>query len=387
MGDFDNGATGDVETVMEPEGYFADLPADETEEVTQDPAAQGAEEQTAEAEGAKKETYQLPDEKVRIFPDAELLKFAQARFPKLVPLFNDANSQEGIREILNSKLHTELYVAQLKREREEAAEKEETEEQPTETVQAKTPTQEELTKEITSFVDRITDPDVAKTFWSQINEASAKALGPKGDGVGGDGGVAFVKTVSSGMVNLMRDAVPALLAGGFLDNYLQGYMAANYEGLGEAHVTNMQQRTWNELKTSDPAYANLPEYGTPEWIAAHEKAAEMVPGIENAIFPGKDGKPLSPVAQFRAKAMIAAKLIAGTATKTDVARAEMAVETGKREQAQSAQRKQNANLGAGASRGKITQGARPQGIDAARSAAIQRMKRDENPFDGLRPQQ
>jgi len=62
-----------------------------------------------------------------------------------------------------------------------------------------------------------------------------------------------------------------------------------------------------------------------------------------------------------------------------VEKATKAVETGRRLQKESQQRKSVANLGAGQTKGQIA----PQvqsGLDAERKASIARLREDENPF-------
>lgn len=363
---------------------FANLQpdSDETQDVTPETSP------TTE-ESPAGETYQLPDEQLKVFPDTEIQKYAEKRYPNLAPLLANPELKAHVTQILHDKLNGDIYIENIRRASEQELEEQTEEEPETLPVAGPTPTQEQLTQEINTFVDRVTDPAVAQNYFKALNEATLKAIGPNGDGKGGDGGVQFMKVLSQGAVNLMRDAIPALLGGqnGLLENFIGDYLKTNYEGLDVSHQQQVQQNEWDNVRASDPKYANLPAYGTPEWTAAHVKAEQMVPGIKNAVFTDGRGNILPPRQQFAAKAQLAAKLIAGTATAQNVQVAAEAVETGKRIATEAAQRKQNGNLGAGQTRGKITQGTQPQGIDGARKAAIARLRNDEDPFATLRAKQ
>lgn len=378
MFDEDNAAVLDqpgTETVEAPAGEpFSSL----TPETDFEDANQPAQGQTQE-ETVTEETYQLPDEQSKVFPDDIIQEYAQKRYPNLVPLLADPKMRDHVQQILHDKLNTDIYVEQLRKDGEQETEEEE-EQEPVQAQTLPTPTQEQLTKEIGTFVDRVTDPAIAQNYFKSLNEAVELASGPKGDG-----GVAFMKVLSAGAVNLMRDAIPALLLGqnGPLATFIGDYMSTNYEGLDVSHVENSRVSAWENIRASDPKYANLPAYGTPEWTAAHVNAAKMVPGIENAVFTDGRGNILPASQQFAAKAQLAAKLIAGTATAQNVQAATAAVETGKQLARESQQRKANGNLGAGQTRGKITQTTQPQGIDGARKEAIARLRNDENPFAAL----
>lgn len=377
MFDEDNAAVLDqpgTETVEAAAGEpFSSLtPETDFEDASQPAQGQVQEENTAE-------TYQLPDEQSKVFPDDIIQEYAQKRYPNLVPLLADPKMRDHVQQILHDKLNTDIYVEQLRKDGEQKTEEEETEQEPVQAQTLPTPTQEQLTKEIGTFVDRVTDPAIAQTYFKSLNEAVELASGPKGDG-----GVAFMKVLSAGAVNLMRDAIPALLPASAIEAIIGDYMSKNYEGLDVSHVENSRVSAWESIRASDPKYANLPAYGTPEWTAAHVNAAKMVPGIENAVFTDGRGNILPASQQFTAKAQLAAKLIAGTATAQNVQAATAAVETGKQLARESQQRKANGNLGAGQTRGKITQTVQPQGIDAARKQAIARLRNDEDPFASLR---
>jgi len=355
---------------------FADLAPESSDETAEQPVQQPETDATEPPTTEEETTYTMPDEQAKVFPDEVLVEFAQNRYPELAKALADQSlpepTRQQIKQIVHDKLNGDIYIEKLRQaeEQQDEAEEEEQEETAEPTQQANP---EAWQKAVQSFVDNVTDEKAAQTFFDELNAAAA-LKDPK------ERAVKFTKTLSGAAVNLMRDAIPALLFGkdgqpGMIDQYIE----SRYEGLGESHTSALRSGDWESVKQSDPAYANLPAFGTPEFVAMAQKAAATVPGIENAVFTGPNGQALSPRQQFIEKSKLLAKLAAGTATQGTVEKATKAVETGRRLQKESQQRKSVANLGAGQTKGQIA----PQvqsGLDAERKASIARLREDENPF-------
>jgi hypothetical protein len=336
----------------------------------------------AGAEAEAESTYTLPDEQAKVFPDDVLQEFAENRYPELAKLLADENlpeqSRKQVRQILHDKLNGDIYIQKLKESGEEGDEEEveETPEKPPEVDPAKT--QQEAELRLSAFVDQITDPQVAIKFTEdftkafEIKDPQQRAL-------------AVTKTLTKGMLNVLREAIPAFIGGqnGYLERQVKAFMDTNYEGFGDTYKSNAYQSTWEGIRASNPKFAQLPAYNSPEWIAAAQEAAAIVPGFENAVYTDPaTGKPLSPIKNFQKKAEAMANILTRTRG-TAVKEAVEAVETGKRLAQESAQRKNLSKLGAGQSKGQI---AASRGTDPLK-AAIAAHRADSDPFAALKQKQ
>lgn len=313
-------------------------------------------EQTAGAqpESTEESAYQLPSSQSKVFSEEAIQDFAQNRYPELAKLLNDQTlpeqSRKHIRQVIHDKLNGDIYIQELQSaEPGEEEEAEETEE-PTQQVD---PAQlkEHWNQAVTQFVDRVTDPQVAQTFTDNfvkafdIKDPQQRAL-------------AVTKTLSGAAVNLMRDAVPELLFSPGPDGktLIDRYMESKYEGLPGMVKTTSYGQAWDNLRQSDPRFANVPAYNTPQWHEAIAQVAQMVPGFENAVFTDRNGRVLSPYQNFVEKSKVAISLMSnrpGVAAQA-VVDAKKAVETGKKVERESTRLKNNAQLGAGQSRGQIS---------------------------------
>ncbi len=353
------------------EAAVADQPTTESadqsviESAAQDSSAEatGAEQTTgAQPEGEQESTYQLPDEQSKVWSDDALMGFAQARYSKLADALNDPNTpapiREQVKQILHDKLNGDIYIQKLRAQEEGDGSEEELEEGEDAPIVEADPVklQEHWNQAVTQFVDRVTDAKVAQTFTDNfiaafdIKDPQEKAL-------------AVTKTLSGAAVNLMRDAVPELLFTPGPDGrtLLDRYLESKYEGLSGMVKTNSYGQAWEDLRVSDPKFASTPKYNTPEWQTAIREVAAMVPGFENAVFTGKDGRILSPYQNFVEKSKVAIKLMSrrqGTPTQDKaIAIASKAVETGKKVEREATRSRNNANLGAGQSRGQLSSAA------------------------------
>lgn len=371
----------DETTVLEPtQGVET---ADQTgfESVVQDSSAEapGTEQPTgAQPEGQEESTYQLPSTQSKVFPEEAILEFAQNRYPELAKLLNDQTlpeqSRKHIRQVIHDKLNGDIYIEELKAAG-ETDEVEEADDVPEPTQADPAQLQEHWNQAVNQFVDRVTDPKVAQDFTDNFTKAF-DIKDPQ------QRSLAVTKTLSGAAVNLMRHAVPELLftPGPDGKTLIDRYMETKYEGLPGMVKTNSYGAAWDSLRQSDPKFANVPAYNTPQWNEAIAQVAEMVPGFENAVFTDKNGRVLSPYQNFVEKSKVAIKLMSGrTANPAQVvADAKKAVETGKKVERESTRLKNNATLGAGQSRGQLSSA---PGTDAL-SQAIAKHRAD-NGFAGI----
>lgn len=372
------------------ESAVADQPITETadqtgfESVAQESSAEatGADQPTgAQPEGQEETTYQLPSTQSKVFPEEAILEFAQNRYPELAKLLNDPNlpeqSRKHIRQVIHDKLNGDIYIEELKAAGQTEELEEETDEAEGEPVQAADPAQlqEHWNQAVNQFVDRVTDPKVAQAFTENFT-AAFDIKDPQ------QRSLAVTKTLSGAAVNLMRHAVPELLftPGPDGKTLIDRYLDSKYEGLPGMVKTSSYGAAWDNLRQSDPKFANVPAYNTPQWNEAIAQVAEMVPGFENAVFTDKNGRVLSPYQNFVEKSKVAIKLMSnrpGDAAKA-VVDAKKAVETGKKVERESTRLKTNAQLGAGQSRGQLSSA---PGNDAL-SQAIAKHRAD-NGFAGI----
>lgn len=342
--------------------------------------ASGSEQPNGAQPGTTEEsTYQLPSSQSKVFSEESIQEFAQNRYPELAKLLNDQNipeqSRKHIRQVIHDKLNGDIYIQELKEQGEEGEELEETEEAAEPTQADPAQLQTEITQAINQFVDRVTDPKVAADFTDNfikafdIKDPQQRAL-------------TVTKTLSGAAVNLMRAAVPELLFSPGADGktLIDRYLEAKYEGLPGMVKTNSYGSAWENLRQSDPKFAKVPAYNTPEWKQAVQKVAEDVPGFENAVFTDKNGRLLSPYQNFVEKSKVAINLMSSrpAVAAQAIVDANKAVETGKKVERESTRQKNNANLGAGQSRGQISSA---PGSDAL-SQAIAKHRAD-NGFAGI----
>jgi hypothetical protein len=357
---------------------------EETEVAAEESSAEAAaEESEAEAGDETAETTSdddadwLPDEQLKVFPDEQYQRYAEKRYPELAKLLNDENlpepTRKQVRQILHDKINTDIRIKQMaEANQEEEVAEDEVEEaaEPTRVDPAQAQAQWE--QNVNTFVDRVTDPVVAEKFITDFTKAF-EIKDPK------ERSIAATKVLTRGMVNVLKDAIPAFLFGangqpGQLDQYIE----QRYEGLGQMSEHNSRTSAWSEVKASDPKYSSLPDFDpspNSPWSKAIAQVAEMVPGFAKFEVPGASRRE-----NFIAKSQIAARLLAAGPSANAVAIATKAVETGKRVQAEATRAKQNARLGAGQSKGQIARSPQP---DALKSR-IEETRQEENPFAGVK---
>jgi hypothetical protein len=357
---------------------FADLAPESSDETVEQVGGDVGE--TTDTETAvTEEPYQLPDEQLKVFPDAEYQKFAEKRYPELARLLNDPNLPEptraAVKQIVHDKLNGDIRIEQLQQAGEEVTEEALEEEQELEPTQQLAPEEAEKAWDaaLTNFTEKVTDSKTAQKFMADL-----RSVAEIKDPVQRD--LAEVKVLSKGVANL----VPAIL-----DDYLftpgpdgatlmDQWFDSKFPGFSQNHQESARSSAWEGIRTAPEfAAAKLPAYGTPEWMHSVNKVAAMMPGFEKARFSS------DPIQNFAAKARVHAQLLAGTATQSTVETTVKAVEKGRQLEKQATQRKALGNLGAGQTKGKIAQNANVLPSDQARKESIARLREDSNPFAAL----
>lgn len=334
-----------TETTQQSTSIFDEL--DEQEQSSTE-TGEAEEQESDEAEGAETEgdeTDWLPSEQLKVFPPEVVARYAK-RFG-YTP--EEIAADERLANALSKMINSDIEIDRRKKAEEEAsAEQEESQE---EEVSAAEPTPEEAAKawteletRLNGFVDQITDRKAAVSFTARLSKADA-IKDPE------ERAVAVTKALTFGMVNVLRDALPAFLDGpnGVLEQRIANYIQNNLPGLSESHTQASLIGTVESIRASNPKYANMPKFGTPEWDAAAQKAADMMPGMETVTFHDEKGRPLPRMEQFKRKTEIFFRLL--TNAPGAVASAQAAIDKGKQIERDNRTRKMNAVLGAGHSKG------------------------------------
>jgi hypothetical protein len=330
---------------------FDELDAEESQSSAgEEPGASADEQgQSVESDGAQageasesEESYQLPDEQSKDWPLEEIEKFGLNRYGYTKEeIAGDPRLRNSLRDQLNSAiLINKQKQAEVESEEEPTLEEDEAvaQNQPVDQAQAR----QQYFQNLERFVTQNTDKDVAEQFAKELASVSDPKTG-KLDGM------KLATTFGKFGVNLINTALPVLLKSAIAQLYpeLDNIYAHNSDQLNRP----MYQEQWTKVKDSDPNFANLPAYGTPEFRQWSWENAQKIPNFQQMTFVDDKGKPLSKEQTAYAKYNLLAKIGSGQRVTSSVVKE--AVETGKK-QAQEAQRKRLAgNLGAGQSKGKF----------------------------------
>lgn len=288
----------------------------------------GAEEATTEED----DPNWLPSEQLKEFAPEVIAKYAK-RYG-YTP--EEVAADPRLSKALKDKINSDIEIANRKKAEEEA-QQEETKETP-----EREPTQEEVAKlqteretKLTEFVRQITDKSTAVKFTQRLAAADS-IKDPE------QRAVAVTEALTMGMANVFPDLVEAYLGGpgGYLEKLIGNYINANLPGLSETTQQTVRAQTVDRIASSNPKFAALGiKFGTPEWDAAALKASKILPGMETVPLP------------FEQKVSMMFNLL--TNAPGAVATATAAIEKGKQIERDSTQRKKNATLGTGHSKGLV----------------------------------
>lgn len=324
---------------------------DELDEQYQSSTETGEVEETEQAEPEAEEVTDESDDP-NWLPSEQLKEFAPEVIAKYAKRYGytpeEIAADPRLSRALKDKINSDIEIADRKKA-DEAAEEEESEE---EAEPQREPTPEEIAKSQTEreakqleYVHQITDKATAIKFTSRLAAADA-IKDPE------QRAIAVTEALTLGMVNVFPDLVNAYLGGpgGYLEQAMERYIESRLPGLGESHMQTSLASAFESIAASNPKYSAMGlKFGSPEFHAAAQKAAEIMPGMETVKFHDAQGRELPRLEQFKRKAEMLFRLL--TNAPGAVAAASKAIETGKKIERDNAQRKTNAKLGAGQSKG------------------------------------
>ena len=294
----------------------------------------------------------LPDEQQKVFPDDVVAKYGKRYGYSAEEIAADPR----IRQALHDKINSDIFIAQQRAEAEagngeEPTLKTETGEQP---ANATVIDPVEQRKQYYAALDQFVEKNLDQNSVNELGLNMLSAFGVKLD----DPEYADLvknapvvgKTLARGAVDLMNTALPSMVNAaiervfpGFSQMYERVAYAEEWDGVRNATGPDGQK-----------LYDNLPEYGSKEFRQATRTAAAQIPGFEGMVFRDKAGNVLPFRQQTAARYALLAKIMSGQKiTPETVAQA---VNTGKRlERKATEQRRAGQALGAGQSKGTLTQ--------------------------------
>jgi hypothetical protein len=317
---------------------------------------------TVEVEAAPETTEEtaddwLPTDQEKVFPADVLAKFATRYGYSAEELQGDPR----IARIVQEKLNSDIYIRQLKEQAEtepEVVEEAEEEARPTVAQPQQPPTEQEVQaylKRLEEYATPKVNSQVAKHFGTQLGTTLQQMFVVGKDGkvsidpekAGNFGQAAFVAMVNV-IDTLTTDPE-------FASRLVKSGMDASYSGFSDHWQQGAQQRAWEQARGSDPAFKSAPAAGTPEWEAKMGELAQQFPHMATAVYSDpKTGRPYPADKQYRIKSEFALKFLTGQPlTKTESARVEKAIETGKKLERQATVQKRSGNLGAGQPKGEF----------------------------------
>lgn len=321
-----------TETTQPTTSIFDELDEQEQSSTEQavDETEQAVEAESVEGDTEGEDSNWLPSEQLKVFPPDVLARYAKRFGLTIEEISADTRLANLVSKAINSDIHIE---AQKKAEEEAANEPEEVAEAVEPTAEEAAALQTQREQKLTEFVHQITDKSTAVKFTQRLATAD-KIEDPE------QRSVAVAEALTLGMANVFPDIFDAYFGGpgGKLEQMIGNYINANLPGLSESTQQTMRAQTVDRVASTNPKFAALNlKFGTPEFMAAAERAAKILPGMETVPLP------------FEQKVKMMFNLL--TNAPGAVANATAAIEKGKEVERDSKQRKTNATLGAGHSKG------------------------------------
>ncbi|HLK54370.1 MAG TPA: hypothetical protein VKU42_13010, partial [Candidatus Angelobacter sp.] len=160
--------------------------------------------------------------------------------------------------------------------------------------------------------------------------------------------------LGAGALNLMNTFLPDMVWAN-----LQGQIEQAFPQFGEMYQSASYARTWDSVRSSNPQFSALPNYGTKEFGEAARKAATEQFGsaedFENATFTkvvNGQRVPMTQAENTQKKYSILAQAMLGK--KTDPAVVQQAIQTGKKQASRAATKRAAGSLGSGRSNQQIS---------------------------------
>lgn len=277
----------------------------------------------------------LPSEQDKVFPDDVYAKYAQ-RYQ-----FTEEQATDPlIRQLLHDKINSDIYLRQLQeQEQQQEFQVEEPQQEPTQPQAQQPVTFEQHMQMLQAFADRNTDPRIAQQFAGEF----MKAFGVN-EAVKPEMAQALTRTFSTFGLNLIQTALPQMLAP-MLDSVLPGLSGMYYSG--------NRAKSWDSVRNSSPDYANLPAYGSREFMELCARVDSEFPALTEMglqMERANGGELHGPAAQkfYTTLAKVAAGL---DKPKVDTEQLLNAARAGAATARRGQVRKDAGNLGAGQSKG------------------------------------
>lgn len=299
------------------------------QEVAQEaqPTVEQPQEQTENAEW-------LPTEQDKVFPDEVLSRYAQRYGVDEQWLSNPLN-----RQLLTDKINSDIWIQQ---QREAAQQPQEVEEPQEPTPQAQPLDRAQYFAQLDRMIQDRTDPEVAKSFHTDflksfgVPDAEIAKIPPQQ-------AMQFTQTASKYMLNLVNTFMPDILGA-----LLPQQVSQAFPGFSDMYERSSYAMAWDNVRNSDPAFANLPAYGTKDFSAKLRAASERIPGFDEMQFTDGRGQPLSMQENAMRKYAMLAQIAAGQNVDPNlVAQAAQAKAKADR---RAENRRTNGNLGSGQSK-------------------------------------
>lgn len=345
-----------AESLMAPLESPTEAVENPAEEQVVEESAEQSQEQEEIVEEQVEETADdwLPTEQEKVFSPETLARLA----PRFGFTAEDL-SDPRLARLLNDKINSDVYIQQLAREREQAQLAEETAKpEPTRQEQkTEQPTLEQHIANIRTMVQQRTDPAIAKDFFTGFN----KIFGVKDEDIAAtlksnpNAPMEFTTLMSTYALNLFNTFVPDMVW-----SNLQGQIDQIFPNFGQMYERASYAHTWDSIRNSSPQFAELPDFGSKEFSkAARQAAAEQfgsAEDFENALFTkvvNGQRVALTPAENTQKKYSLLASAMLGR--KTDPAVVAQAIQTGKKQAARAAVKRDAGTLGSGRSKQQIAQ--------------------------------
>jgi len=358
--------------VAEPE---AEAPAEGQEEA-QSEEAEGQPEIQAEAEAEQPPSIQ---ERLKDLTQREQEQYQQ-RYPSAWKALEDPNTPEDLKHLLLDKIDSDHEIQQRIFQEQQLAEQEptlEAEQQPEETAPAPaamTPAQQR--DAYYAQIDNLVKTQFDQSSVREFGDAMLRMFNVNAAALNDPNISPEDKQVLQGLVQSVQREAPVLArymadtVSTVIPHVLPAALEMIMPGFGKVYERQQYGRAWESVRQQTdaqgrPVYRGLPAYplveGTPEAMAFSEKlrdAADSIPGFDDMVFRGKDGRVLPMQQQAQLKYQMLAKVIAGQ--RVNPAVVAEAVNTGRRLAGQADRRRQAGRaLGAGQSNNSnpVTRGA------------------------------
>jgi hypothetical protein len=260
-----------AESLLGPEEQEAETPEAEQQLDTE------VQEQSVEQDEQQEQTEEiaedwLPTDQDKVFPDEVLQRYCER-----YGLDENILANPQLRQLVTDKINTDIFLQQQREGEEQQQNEPEPEAEPTR--DQPQITREQYFQELERTVQQRTDPEVAKSFHKEFLSIWQR---PEAEQP-----MALAQVTSKYMLNLVQTFIPDLI-----QSQLSQQMSQAFPGFGEMYERSSYAMAWDNVRNSNPKFAELPSYGTKEFSKTLREAAARIPGFDEMQFTGKDGKPL-----------------------------------------------------------------------------------------------